>query len=1004
MKRFLLSSLMILVSVLAVAQSASMLSMARAELDKRGLSEAEVRTRLMAEGINPEAIPPSDYPKYQGRVMAILNEMQAEKAAANQPAPAAGGAAEGGAAPVAAATPTVIEVGPVSPDDVPQTTIGEAAAESALEEALDEANVSPTAGNDIYGHSIFTGKSLDVFRTTDGAQAPDTYILGEGDEVHISIFGSSQTEIHQRISPDGSIQPAGSTKIFLKGMTLAQARAAIRSKLSHHYSFRPDQIAVTITTARTITVSIFGEVGVQGGFTLSALNTAFNALAAAGGPTAQGSIRNIQLSRAGKTTRLDLYQYMTNPTAGLPYDLQNNDVLFVPISQKIVTIEGGVKRPMRYEMIEGEDLAKLIEYAGGLTYDVYPEFVQIERHMDGEISYQEYKLKSVMGGDQKVSLEPGDIVRIKSAARPLENFVTIKGDVYYGGNFDYDQNKSLKRLIEKAELKYTARKDYVFVERTAPDETVEVLTVPFPGENGNPDFQLEQRDVVTVLALDSYLEKWTVGVSGEVRNPFERTFGLNDVMTLGQAIELAGGPSHSARLDFVYVERTRPDQTVEILTLPFPEKDSESYDFPLQAKDKIRVLSLTSFRDVDQISVQGQVRAPFTRSFSLNDRMTVSQAIEYANGLKPSVFPVAYITRTDITNPEKKEYIRVDLTKDGETLLQPGDVLNVYDNTTYTNIGEVRVSGAVKNSVGVTYDPSITVHDLIMMAGGFAVGAAYDKVQVFRVNISKSDEVQYDLITLTVDEDYNPIDKNFVLQPYDHIVVRMTPNFATDRVVEINGRVRYPGVYVLNDSRTHLSEIIKMAGGLLDDADPYSSIFRTYRNRGRIGIDLKKAKSHPRNMKHDPILMAGDVLNVNRQENTVVIRPTGTLMNQYVAEDFVSDQKNVVFKGRHTAAWYIKNYAGGFDKYADRKSVTVTLPNNQSKGTKQFIFRATPIVEPGSVITLKMNKDKIDDHNRKIEEPKTKTDIESVAAKTLSSVTSIISVIILSRNLLRTTN
>ena len=183
MKRFLLSSLMILVSVLAVAQSASMLSMAREELDKRGLTEAEVRTRLMAEGINPDTIPPTDYPKYQGRVMAIINAMQAEKAAANQPAATTGGAAEGGAAPVAAATPTVIEVGPVSPDDVPQTTIGEAAAESALEEALDEANVSPTAGNDIYGHSIFTGKSLDVFRTTDGAQAPDTYILGEGDEV-----------------------------------------------------------------------------------------------------------------------------------------------------------------------------------------------------------------------------------------------------------------------------------------------------------------------------------------------------------------------------------------------------------------------------------------------------------------------------------------------------------------------------------------------------------------------------------------------------------------------------------------------------------------------------------------------------------------------------------------------------------------------------------------------------------------------------------------------------
>ena len=229
MKRFFLSFFMILVSVMAIAQSASMLSMARAELDKRGLTEAEVRARLMQDGINPEAIPPSEYPKYQGRVMAILDELQAQKAGAAAPAAATGGET------VTATTNdgTAVAV-PVASADVPQTTMGEAAAESALEKTLAESNVSATAGNDIYGHSMFTGKTLDVFRTTDGAQAPDTYILGEGDEVHISIFGSSQTEIHQRIAADGSIQPAGATKIFLKGMTLAQGRAAIRSKLSQH--------------------------------------------------------------------------------------------------------------------------------------------------------------------------------------------------------------------------------------------------------------------------------------------------------------------------------------------------------------------------------------------------------------------------------------------------------------------------------------------------------------------------------------------------------------------------------------------------------------------------------------------------------------------------------------------------------------------------------------------------------------------------------------------------
>ena len=1022
MKKTLLLALMFvaLLPLNLMAQAPNMMAMAQAELQKRGLDETEVRARLLQEGIDVDNIPPTEYANYQSRVTNILNKMQAEKAAKKAAATEASPAASAAVVEAAASTGTTTGgtgtamtaegTGLIAtaasqadtPSDMPQTTAGEAAAEDALEDALRENNVSTTAGDDIYGHALFTGTSMDVFRTTDGAQAPDTYVLGEGDEVHISIFGSSQTEIHQRISGDGSIQPAGSTKIFLKGMTLGQARVAIINKLAQHYSFRADQIAVTITTARTINVSIYGEVGVQGGFTLSALNTAFNALAAAGGPTAIGSIRNIQRSRAGKTDRLDLYQYMKGNAKNVLYDLQNGDVLFVPVANNIVRIEGAVRRPMRYEMIEGETLKDLIEYAGGLTYNVYPDFIQIERRENDELKYLEFNLDKVMSGKEKVTVKGGDVVRIRTSNRPMENYVSIRGDVYYGGNFDLAMNSSLIGLIEKAQLRYTARKDIVIVERTSPDETVEFLTIPFPGENGNPDFRLQARDVVTVLAQDSYMEKWTISVSGEVRNPFTRPFGLNDQMTLGQAIEYAGGPSHTARTDYVYVERTRPDLTVEVLTLPFPTADSESANFRLQSKDVVRVLSLASFRDVDQISVNGQVRAPFTRTFSLNDRMTVNQAIEYAHGLKQSVFPVAYIVRRDLTNPVKRQYIRVDLEKDGETLLQPGDQLNIYDNTTFTNVGEVRVSGAVKNPFGTTYDPSLTIHDLLTMAGGFTVGAAYDRIEVFRLNISSNDEVQFDQITLKVDENYNLVEdkkspKDFQLQPFDHIVVRMTPNFSMGRTVEVNGRVKYPGVYVLEDNKTQLWEVIKMAGGLLDDADPYARLFRTRgRNSGNIGLDLRRVKRHRGSLKDDPILMEGDVINVVRQENTVVIRETGTRMGQYVPEEYLSTQKTLVYQGRHTASWYVRHFAGGFDKMADRNSVTVTMPNNQSEGTKHFLFfRRTPIVEPGGVITMRIDPEK----REKEEKPKEKIDWSAEARNSLAALTSVVSIILLIRNL-----
>lgn len=877
-------------TMLAQEPTPQLMDMARTELQKRGLEENEVRARLLAEGIDVDNIPIAEYKNYQDRVMNILNQMVAEKnAVAEAPATAATGGEE-------VVTTT---------DNTPQTTTGEAAAENALQEALEKNDVSPNEGNDIYGHSLFTGKSLDVFRTTDGAQAPDTYVLAEGDEVHISIFGSSQIESHQRIGPDGSIQPAGSTKIFLKGLTLAQARDAIRTRLSSHFTYRPDQIAVTITTARTVTVGIYGEVGVQGGFTLSALNTVFNALAAAGGPTAIGTVRNIQLSRSGKTLTLDLYKYMREPNKGMNYDLQNGDVIFVPVAQKVVSIEGAVNRPMRYEMLETETLADLIDYAGGLTWRVYPEYVQIERIENGQMLYQDYILSEVTTGKRKIDLKAGDVVRIKTAKEPVENYVSIEGDVYYNGRFELEPNISLKALLANAKPRYTALTDYVFVERTRDDETVEIITVPFPGKNGNPDFKLQSRDQVTVL------------------------------------------------------------------------KQSE-------------------YRDVATIEVSGQVRRPFSRNFSLDDKMTISQAIDFAGGLKPSVYPIAYIFRQDITNPEKMSYIQINLDRDGEKLLQPGDRLNVYDNATYTNIGEVRVDGAVKNPMGTTFDESITVHDLLTMAGGFEIGAAYDRVEVFRLNVSPTSEVELELITLKVDENYNVVGQDFKLQPFDHIVVRMTPNYTTGRYIEINGRVKYPGSYVLEDGKTQLWEMIEKAGGLLEDACPYARLMRTNGfNQGNIGLDLNKAKKHKNSIKDDPILMEGDVITITRQENTVRIRETGTRIAQYVTEGFSSESKLLVYDGPHTAKWYIRHYAGGFDKLADRSSVTVTLPNGQMEGTQQFLFRSYPKVVPGSVITMRLDQKKVE----KAEKPKEKIDWGTELRNSLSALVSIVSVVLLVRSL-----
>jgi protein involved in polysaccharide export with SLBB domain len=884
--------------------SANTMQLISNELQKRGLTENEVRTRLLQEGIDLESIPKAQLPQYQTRITTILDQMTAEKKAARNTTAQQTNLNDGSIIPTTASRDTTFFPKLKSPKTTPE----EAAAE-ASRRAVQTAKVAKQDTLVIYGHSLFTDKSLEVFRTTDGAQAPDTYVLGEGDEIHITIFGASQTDIQQRIAPDGSIQPTGVSKIFLKGLTLAQSRDVIKKHLSSAYLFRGDQLAVTIVTARTIMVNVFGEAKITGGFNISALNSAFNALSVAGGPSAIGSVRNIQLIRGNTRKNIDLYAFMNDPAVQFKLDLQNNDIIFVPVIQKLVTIEGAVNRPMSYEILTNETLTDLFHYAGGLKMNAYPDFVQVKRFVNGEERLLEWNLAEVQSGKVKVPLMNGDIVRIKTIGKPMDQYVDVEGSVYYPGRFDLSANTSLSSLLANAKPTYEAKTDILFIDRIRPDSTVELMRVPFPNT--------------------------TAGIS----------------------------------------------------------------DFKLKARDIVRIMSKANYRDLDTISVSGYVRKPFFKIVSLTENITVKQAIEMAGGLKNSVYPVAYIFRRNLFNSKEIKYIRIELNQADNIEMQAGDKLNIYDNSTYSNVGELKVFGAVKTPKGFTYDATMTIPDLLTNAGGFTIGAAYNRVEVFRTTLSPTEKVKLSMITLEVDSNYHVISpKNFSLQPFDQVVVRLTPEYKMVRTIELNGQVKYPGTYVLDSKQTRLSDVIEKAGGLLSDADPFGcTMFRTYRNRGNISMNVRDAVMHSGSNKSNPILFEGDVFNVNQLENTVSILENGTRMAQYSTHTDQDSIKNIVFQGRKSAAWYIRNFAGGFITDADRNSVTVTLPNNEMRSTKRifFFFRQYPIVESGSMITLHMDDKKVQEKL----EPKEKKDLETTVSKGLNVLMSTLSIILLLQRL-----
>lgn len=789
--------------------------------------------------------------------------------------------------------------------DIPEPQDEEIAAQQATQ-------ASPDPEQPIYGHAIFSDQTLDFFTTTDAARAPDWYVLGSGDQIRITIFGVSQTDLLFEISDDGYIQPTGVPRIFLKGLSIAEAEKVLIERLSKFYTFKEEEFSLTIKAARTITVSIFGESRSRGGFTISALNTAFNALIAAGGPTEIGSVRNIELLRDDERIELDVYAFMKNPMVQRNFHLFHNDVIYIPVARRVVSLRGAVKRPMRYELKEDESLKDLIDFAGGLNFNTSLDFVQIQRVVNGEPVLLEYDLSEIMDGRLSVDLRDGDIVRIREIGKDLEQFIEIDGSVFFPGRYSLANSPTLKSLLERASVRPEAKTDQIFIERLQPDKSIRMITVRLA--------ELMQSDE----------------------------------------------------------------------------------DLELRREDRIIIYDQQRYRNVEQISVVGEVRNPFERTLPFDERITIQDAIELAGGLEPTAAQIGYVFRTDLFNPEFVQHIPINVTEDLDFDLQPGDQLRVYDQGNYTDPGELSVQGAVNNPINLPFDPTLTVTDLLRMSGGIVRGAAFNRVDVFRKNLSMVKGIEYEIISVTIDDSLNVISPSglFQLAPFDQVIVRRIPQYNLGSSVELNGEVNYPGRYPLASGQLRLRDLIEQAGGLTDMADGRNAIlFRSFENTGPVSIDLEKALIRGNGLAHNPVLMDDDVITILPINNTIQIQLDATLygeqlrvqdLSESIVERSGQNRINVMYKGKRSARWYINNFAGGFSEDANKWTVTVTRANGEVVGTKRrlFFIRDYPTVEPGSIITLRKETPKPETEEETI-------DWEEVQARSLQATTTLISLLIL---------
>lgn len=661
---------------------------------------------------------------------------------------------------------------------VANATDGEAALEGANTDEMKETmkkrqelKVSTAGENDVFGRNIFNIDKL-TFQPNLNMATPENYRLGPGDEVIVDVWGASQNTMRLEISPDGYVNISNLGPVYLNNMTIKDARQLLKQELGKIYADSANNIQVTLGNIRTIQVNVMGEVRAPGTYALSSLSTVFHALYASGGVSDIGSLRNVQVARGGKTiARLDVYEYIMKGQIQDDIRLQDGDVVIVPTYDELVKITGKVKRPMFYEMKNGESAATLLKCAGGFSSDAYKKSIRVLRK-DGK----EFSVKTVNDIDYSAfKLIDGDVVTVDSILNRFNNRLEVKGAVYHPGVFELSGSlNTVRQLVEKADgLLGDAFTGRAVLYRERENLTKEVLPVDIEGilKGTSPDIALQKNDILYIPSIHDLQDMGKVTISGEVNKPGSYTYA--DHMSLEDLVITAGGLKESASLVRVDVSRrirdpkgtTEPDMIGQ--NFSFGLKDGFVVDgeagFELQPYDQVFVRRSPSYNEQVNVTVDGEVlyRGEYTLS-TKSERL--SSLIQRAGG----VSRYAYVRGAKLRRVANEEELRrmedvvkmvrreigetlatslglkvnstftvgIDLEaalanpgSDADLVLREGDVLTVpeYNNT-------VKVNGAVMMPNTVSYAKGKSVKYYLNQAGGYSANAKKSQKFIIYMN------------------------------------------------------------------------------------------------------------------------------------------------------------------------------------------------------------------------------------------------------------------------------
>lgn len=496
----------------------------------------------------------------------------------------------------------------------------------------------------------------EIFRTGSGNAdnipidlpvGPD-YVLGTGDGLNIDIWGGVSQRLTRTVDREGRIALPDAGTVVVAGLTLAQAQELIRNVLTPQ--IRNAKVDVSLTRVRTVRVYVVGDVQRPGAYDISALSTPLNALYAAGGPTARGSLRTVQHYRNEKLVRVaDLYDFMLHGIRSDVERMQPGDTIVVPPVGPQVAIAGMVHRPAIYELLNEEQLNEVIALAGGVLVSAKLRQVNVERI----IAHQERVLMSITipeGSDAPAVtkalgsfvVQDGDRITIAPILPYSYKTIYLEGHVARPGKYPFHEGMQLSDIVRSYQdlLPEPARRAEI-VRLLAPDYRPVTIAVDLDEVlDGSDPISLQPFDTVRVYGRYEQ-DPPKVRIDGEVMHPGE--YPLSKGMTAAGLVEAAGGFKRSAYRDEAelasYVTKDDKKVLVDQKTIAIGKAvdGAKAADLPLAPNDQLSIRQLSGWNDIGAaVTLRGQMTYP--GSYSIHDGERLSSVLRRAGGFRPDAY------------------------------------------------------------------------------------------------------------------------------------------------------------------------------------------------------------------------------------------------------------------------------------------------------------------------------------------------------------------------------